>query len=350
MKKLLLFLAMLSSIHTMASKFKRHVIVSGIVLQETTLEPLKGAEIEVWLTDSLIVKHESDELGSFKISLSHVDTYDIVIHLSGFHSQHHEGLIIESLKVPSSLDIYMTSVKKEAKDIHCGERCWCINHEMHDWNKDTLGILRGKIIAKESKEPLPFVNVLVKKNGLIIRTGQSDFDGNFKIDSIPLDSCEFEIHSIGFMRLIIKKIVIKPAELWNVRVELKDFGSYQNFRCYSCCGGYIDWGEPTINLFAEEKERNEAEDAALPSTVYENSLVEPGIMAFPNPIIDMVTITELPSMDKFRIINHMGIEVAIIKTDHRPFVTIDLSFLKRGLYFIAYEEDGKRKLYGLVKE
>ncbi|MGB1004560.1 MAG: carboxypeptidase-like regulatory domain-containing protein [Salibacteraceae bacterium] len=350
MKRIILLLCIIFSLSTYSSDFKRVVTLTGIVVQDETLEPIEKADIEVWLDDSLILELETDEMGSFKIELSKVDTFDIVVKSTGFHTQIHEGLIIESLRMPSSLDIYMLPIKEEPKDIHCGERCWCVNYEKHDWEKDTLATLKGVVRDKETNEALPFVHVIIKVNGLIVRQTMSDFDGNFKLDSIPIDSCDFKFTTIGYMGLIITKIDVKKTELWDVELLLEDFSNYSNFRCgYSCYGRYTP-PEPTIDLFASEKAINDAQDAKSPSAVYQNSIKEPGITAYPNPIMDVVTITRLPKMNQFKIINHMGKELKTIETDERTTITIDLSYLPRGLFFIKYEEEGKSKLYGLVKE
>ncbi|MFT6323961.1 MAG: hypothetical protein ACJAWO_001519, partial [Halieaceae bacterium] len=345
MRKLTLLITLLFHIHTSASDFKRHVILPGMVLQEGTLDPLKNADIEVWLDDSLITQYESNELGLFNIIISRVDTYDVVVKLGGFHTQIHAGLIIESFKPKSSLDIYMTPIKEDPVDIHCGERCWCVNYEKHNWEKDTLVVLKGSIMDKETREPIPFANILIKKDGLIVRVGQTDFDGHFKIDSIPADSCKFQFSSFGSVGLIVVQLNLKQAEVWHVDVLLERYSNYRGFSC-GWHGPPINWAGPTIDLFLEEQEINAVIDADLPSTKFEESILEPGLSAYPNPIIDLVTVTEIPQIDQFKILNHMGREILTVLTDFQKVITVDVSLLTRGLYFIEYQEAGKTKLYG----
>lgn len=334
------------------SGFLRHVTLPGMVLEDETLEPLEGAVIEVYENDSLILTYESDELGVFTIKLNKIDTFDIVVKLEGFHTQHHDSLIIESYKMESSLDIYLISKDKEPKDIHCGERCWCINHEKHDWIKDTTGVMTGHIYDSTNLEPIPFVTILLKIDGLIVDRAQTDFSGYYKLDSIPPDSQNFTIVSVGHWTLRIEKLPIKTAELWHLDIYLDRYERryFSCGCCYSRYRYYDYYHEPPVNLFLEEEEWNEEIDLDSPITSFEEEQEQPGINAFPNPIIDMVTIERLPQLESFKIINHMGIELQIVQTNGNSTITLDLAHLKRGLYYIKYEEQGKEKLYGLVKK
>ena len=47
------------------------------------------------------------------------------------------------------------------------------------------GALKGKVLDKATREPLPFVNIVVEVGGTNVSGSASDFDGNYMIKPIP---------------------------------------------------------------------------------------------------------------------------------------------------------------------
>ncbi|MEZ5196537.1 MAG: carboxypeptidase-like regulatory domain-containing protein [Bacteroidales bacterium] len=45
--------------------------------------------------------------------------------------------------------------------------------------------LKGKIFDKDTKEPIPFANIVVEVGGTLVGGATSDFEGNFMIKPIP---------------------------------------------------------------------------------------------------------------------------------------------------------------------
>lgn len=43
----------------------------------------------------------------------------------------------------------------------------------------STGTLKGKIVDKETKEPIPFANVIIEQNGVQAGGATSDIDGNY---------------------------------------------------------------------------------------------------------------------------------------------------------------------------
>lgn len=70
------------------------------------------------------------------------------------------------------------------------------------------GTLKGVIRDAETYDPLPFVKVIVKKNGTILRGANTDFDGKFTIKPIPNGTYDVEIKNIGF----------QPQKLSGIRI------------------------------------------------------------------------------------------------------------------------------------
>ena len=46
------------------------------------------------------------------------------------------------------------------------------------------GSMQGKVTDKDTKEPIPFANVVIELGGKIINGGTTDFDGKYNIKPI----------------------------------------------------------------------------------------------------------------------------------------------------------------------
>lgn len=90
--------------------------------------------------------------------------------------------------------------------------------------------IKGKIIDKEKGEPLPFVNIVLEKNGVQTAGGQTDFDGNFSIKPIPPGTYTLKASSIGFKPMALSGIVVTSEEtkfvdvkMESTSIEMKEF-------------------------------------------------------------------------------------------------------------------------------
>ncbi|MCK5822877.1 MAG: carboxypeptidase-like regulatory domain-containing protein, partial [Bacteroidales bacterium] len=70
------------------------------------------------------------------------------------------------------------------------------------------GALKGKVIDKSTKEPIPFANVVVELNGNMVGGGTSDFDGNYTIKPIPAGKFVVKATYVGYSKLQINGVVI----------------------------------------------------------------------------------------------------------------------------------------------
>lgn len=92
------------------------------------------------------------------------------------------------------------------------------------------GSLKGKVLDKESGEPLPFVNVIVESNGTQVAGGSTDFDGKFNIKPIPPGSYNIKARFVGYQPLMITGVVInadkitfKDLKLSGTAIEMEEF-------------------------------------------------------------------------------------------------------------------------------
>lgn len=60
------------------------------------------------------------------------------------------------------------------------------------------GSVSGKVIDKNSKQPIPYVNISIKKADKVITGGITDDNGNFSVKNIALDSYTVELQFMGY--------------------------------------------------------------------------------------------------------------------------------------------------------
>ncbi len=73
------------------------------------------------------------------------------------------------------------------------------------------GVLKGTVIDSRTKEPLPFVNVILKKDGKMINVSITDFDGVYTIKPIPSGKYTIEVSALGYHRFVREGVLVKPT-------------------------------------------------------------------------------------------------------------------------------------------
>lgn len=70
------------------------------------------------------------------------------------------------------------------------------------------GAIRGKILDKATKEPLPFASVVAEMNGTMIGGAQSDFDGEYTIKPLQPGTYNIKVTFVGYNDLVITGVVV----------------------------------------------------------------------------------------------------------------------------------------------
>lgn len=60
------------------------------------------------------------------------------------------------------------------------------------------GSVSGKIIDKTTKEPLPYVSIVIKENGTVVTGGITEDNGNFTVKNLPLKTYTLEVQFMGY--------------------------------------------------------------------------------------------------------------------------------------------------------
>ena len=81
------------------------------------------------------------------------------------------------------------------------------------------GSISGRVIDEKLKEPLPYVNIVIKDANEKVITGSiTDADGNFKIEKIPEGTVKVDITYIGY-KTVSKAVILEKG---NYKVNLGD--------------------------------------------------------------------------------------------------------------------------------
>lgn len=83
------------------------------------------------------------------------------------------------------------------------------------------GTLKGKLVDKETKEPVPFANVIIESGGKQFGGTQTDFDGNYTIKPIPPGTYDVKATCMGFKPLLVQGVLVKAEQITFLDVDME---------------------------------------------------------------------------------------------------------------------------------
>jgi outer membrane receptor protein involved in Fe transport len=83
------------------------------------------------------------------------------------------------------------------------------------------GSLRGKIVDKDTREPVSFANLVLELGGTVIGGATSDFNGNYDIKPIPPGTYSLVATYVGYRTSMITGVVINPDQIRFLDVEME---------------------------------------------------------------------------------------------------------------------------------
>lgn len=75
------------------------------------------------------------------------------------------------------------------------------------------GAIRGKILDKATKEPLPFASVVAEMNGTQVGGAQSDFDGEYTIKPLQPGAYTLKVTYVGYTDLVITGVLVSNDKI-----------------------------------------------------------------------------------------------------------------------------------------
>lgn len=88
-------------------------------------------------------------------------------------------------------------------------------------NNSKNGVLKGKVVDKLNKEPIPFANIVIELNGIQYGGTTSDFDGNYTIKPITPGNYDIRCSYVGYQSRLITgfRIGAGKVEFQNIELE-----------------------------------------------------------------------------------------------------------------------------------
>jgi hypothetical protein len=75
------------------------------------------------------------------------------------------------------------------------------------------GSIKGKVTDKDTKEPLPFVNIILELNGTQVAGGATNFDGEYFIKPIPPGKYDLKATFTGYQPMQISGVIISAEKI-----------------------------------------------------------------------------------------------------------------------------------------
>jgi len=82
------------------------------------------------------------------------------------------------------------------------------------------GALQGKVIDKETREPIPFANIVLENRGSQVGGATSDFDGNYQIKPINPGQYDLKATYVGYKSVLIQGMLIGGDQIRFYDIEL----------------------------------------------------------------------------------------------------------------------------------
>ena len=83
------------------------------------------------------------------------------------------------------------------------------------------GTLKGKIVDKEAREPVPFANIILELGGTLIGGATSDFEGNYLIKPIPPGTYNLKATYVGYKTVLVRGVIINPDQIRFYDIEME---------------------------------------------------------------------------------------------------------------------------------
>ncbi|MEJ2596589.1 MAG: TonB-dependent receptor [bacterium] len=83
------------------------------------------------------------------------------------------------------------------------------------------GALQGTIIDKDTREPIPFANIVVENRGSQVGGTSSDFDGKYSIKPIPPGKFDVKATFVGYKTKVIQGVTIGADRIRFLDIELE---------------------------------------------------------------------------------------------------------------------------------
>ena len=72
------------------------------------------------------------------------------------------------------------------------------------------GALKGKVLDKETGEPIPFANIIAERAGKLFGGATTNFDGQYQIKPLPAGRYDVKVTYVGYKSILMTDVIITP--------------------------------------------------------------------------------------------------------------------------------------------
>ena len=83
------------------------------------------------------------------------------------------------------------------------------------------GTLKGKLVDKDTKDPIPFANIVAELGGKQEGGSTTDFEGNYTIKPIPPGVYDVKVTYVGYKPVMIQGVVVKGTNITFLDIEME---------------------------------------------------------------------------------------------------------------------------------
>ena len=316
--------------------------LQGVLTDKETGEPIPFANVIIYQKGVEITGGQSDFDGNFVVSPIPPGKYSVKVITMGYASKELTDVTLRN-QTTHFADLKLSPIGQNLES-QIVEIC-CVKKLV---SLPPSGGIKGKLIDKETDEPIPFAPFVIEKNGVQVSDGVSDFDGNFVLKELTPGKYAIKTNPVGYQPLCLTNISLKNEEIKFINIKLNPG---RNCVIY-CHGSKIRTEvepEPITDLFTEQDSINNKSDSLLASSNFSNKTVLTGFTAYPNPTSGELKMANLSGIEEVNLIRIDGSIIKSIKTGLMTTKSIDLSFLTPGVYFLQYLSEDKLQSHRIIK-
>lgn len=248
------------------------------------------------------------------------------------------------------------------------------------------GSVKVLLCDSDTKEFIPFANVVVYQNGVQVAVATTNMDGECILKNLAPGFYDIKGVYVGYDPREIKKVQVTAGKTTYQSIKLQARAltcCYEVTYCCCCFGCYYDntgnwWPElwtPYREWFAARKEKRKAkllakaeqakqikpkqiilsedpdsiataDSVSLAKVILVETLVKE-IKIYPNPASDVLHIEASQALGKVTLMDESG---KIIKEERmqEARTSINLKGLANGIYYLNYNENGKTEMKKIV--
>ena len=189
--------------------------VTGVVVDAKSREPIPFAQVMLYKDTTKAMVAQTDFDGRYHFSVRR-GRYNLEVRCVGYNMYRREVVVKRSKENQGVMELVFD---RSQYDTYGSPKVDTI-----EMTTPMMGLVEvvyetdGSVMDEKTKEPLPFVNVVVLKDGKQVRGAATDFDGNFKLE-LENGAYEILISAIGYAQ---KRIPVKvPDDIPLKAIELK---------------------------------------------------------------------------------------------------------------------------------